>query len=100
MARGKVLFFGDSRRLYADEPVIVAEKDSHIAVCDLTECGAYIASKLHAWGYALEKIPLEEALSELSDDAEVEAWNNGVAQWFREAGIRTIGDLKRACGAP
>jgi hypothetical protein len=97
MMRGKVLFFGDSRRLYADEPVIVAKKDGYIVVCDLTECGVYIASKLHAWGCALEKALLESVLNGIPDNAEVEAWNNGIAQWFREAKIRTIGDLKRMC---
>ena len=91
-----IAFFGDSRELYGSMNVIYFAKDR--TVCDYTECGIYVASKV-----ALREKPkimtlkqLIEVLREEYGNVNVKAWNNGFAITFRERNIKTLSDLEKA----
>jgi hypothetical protein len=89
----KLTFFGDSE-LRPSHPVMVFDHGEYGAcVCDWTECGMYIASKHLRNGDKLVEVTVEELFKMFPLDIEVEAWNNGIAWFFRRNNIKTLKDL-------
>jgi hypothetical protein len=84
-----IRFFGDSR---LDESSLVRFFPSQKVVTDYTECGIYVASK-----FLKEEEPLicnlYELVMSLPPEEEVYAENNGIANFFAETNIKTVGDL-------
>jgi len=94
-----IMFFGDSNRLYGDDPVFYFSSAG--VVCDFSECGNYIAWKHRMRGYKYSIIRLGELINLLAekyalDEIRVEAHNNGIAWFFRRNGIKTMKDLQKA----
>ena len=87
----RVWFFGDSRELRLEDPVLVFVEEG--VVCDFTECGAYIASKHVAHGHKPLEVPLKEVFNLFDLATPVHAENNGIAHLFEEYNIRTLQDL-------
>jgi hypothetical protein len=84
-----IRFFGDSR---LDESSIVLYFEKSKVITDYTECGIYVASKFRS----LEEpvvCNLYELIMSLPLEEEVIAENNGIANFFTETNIKTVGDL-------
>jgi hypothetical protein len=84
-----IRFYGDSR---LDESSVVLYFPKHKIITDYTECGIYVANKFHK-----EEEPviynLYELIMSLPPEEEVVAENNGIANFFAETNIKTVGDL-------
>ena len=84
-----IKFYGDSR---LDESSLVLYFPSQKVVTDYTECGIYVASKFREKEEPL-LFTLYELISVLLPEEEVVAENNGIANFFAETNIKTVGDL-------
>ncbi|RLI80644.1 hypothetical protein DRP04_07945 [Archaeoglobales archaeon] len=88
-------FYGDSRPSKSDGVIVFRLRG---VACDYTECGIFIASK-YATLEKPVKMTLGELLESLPKDERVYADNNGFSKFFREHGIKTVGDFLRVLEA-
>jgi hypothetical protein len=89
----KVTFYGDSYELKPHHPVMVFIKGEYATVCDWSECGMYVAGGCIKDGERPVEVKVEELFRMFPLDVEVDAWNNGIACFFRRNNIKTLRDL-------
>ena len=99
MDRKVVWFYGDGA-IHPERPVLFFEES--LVICDFSECGFYIASKMAIFGgeqpiYATLKDVLRQ-LEKLHDPetTEVKASNNGIAVKLQTMKVKTLADLIKA----
>jgi hypothetical protein len=96
----KIIFYGDSE-LTPMEPIWFINTKYGYVICDLSECGYYIAEKMaQVKGNKMSLTTLNRViwlLMGLHDisNIEVEAENNGILRFFEGHNIKTIEDLRQ-----
>jgi hypothetical protein len=96
----KIYFFGDSE-LTALEPIYFIKTKQGYAVCDTSECGIYVASKLsNMKGSKISLMTLNKLiwlLMGLGDISKIyiEAYNNGIYRFLQRNFIKTVEDLRQ-----